>query len=51
MKITKEMVEYWYGQGMTLPKEVIRDIVDIANGDYEVKTLRQDIKETWRSNG
>tara|TARA_R100000655_G_scaffold2758_4_gene10729 strand:+ start:240 stop:398 length:159 start_codon:yes stop_codon:yes gene_type:complete len=47
MKITKEMVEYWYGGTCVVPKDVLRDIVDIANGDYKVETLRNDIKETW----
>jgi|TARA_R100001530_G_scaffold120630_3_gene87934 hypothetical protein len=49
MKITREMLEYWYGSDIVLPKDVIRDIVDIANGDYDVKTLREDIQTTWRS--
>ncbi len=46
MKISKKMVEYWYGETI-LPKEVLQDIVDIANGDYKVKVLKNDIKETW----
>ena len=46
MKISKKMVEYWYGETI-LPKEVLQDIVDIANGDYKVTVLKKDIKETW----
>ena len=46
MKISKKMVEYWYGETI-LPKEVLQDIIDIANGDYKVTTLKNDIKETW----
>ena len=49
MKITKEMLEYWYGE-IVVPKDVLRDLVDIANGDYEVKELRSDIKLTWEEN-
>ena len=49
MRITKEMLEYWYGSEIVLPKDVLRDLVDIANGDYEVKVLRDDIKSTWRA--
>tara|TARA_Y100001938_G_C8008242_1_gene388547 strand:+ start:471 stop:623 length:153 start_codon:yes stop_codon:yes gene_type:complete len=47
MKITKEMVEYWYGD-LILPKEAVKDIVDIANGDYDVITLKTDIRLSWR---
>ena len=36
MKITKKMVEYWYGNYI-LPNDVIKDIVDLANEDYNVK--------------
>jgi hypothetical protein len=46
MKVNKEMVEYWYGETI-LPKDVLQDIIDIANGDYKVETLKSDIKETW----
>jgi hypothetical protein len=49
MKITAEMVEYWYGSNIILPKDVIRDIVDIANKDYDVKTLKMDIQMSWRT--
>ena len=44
MKITKKMVEYWYGNYI-LPNDVIKDIVDLANEDYNVKLLKQDIKK------
>ena len=49
MKVTKEMVEYWYGSDIVLPKDVIKDIVDLANGDYDVETLKIDIQMSWRS--
>tara|TARA_R100001082_G_C4290574_1_gene127997 strand:- start:248 stop:418 length:171 start_codon:yes stop_codon:yes gene_type:complete len=48
MKITEEMVEYWYGSEIILPKDVIRDIVDIANGNYKVKMLKDDITKSWK---
>ncbi len=48
MKVTKEMVEYWYGSDTILPKEVVKNIVDIANGDYDVVTLKTDIKLSWK---
>lgn len=49
MKITREMVKYWYGSLNKIPKEVVKDIVDIANGVYDVNTLRTDISMTWRT--
>ena len=48
LKVTKEMVEYWYGSDTILPKEVVKNIVDIANGDYDVVTLKTDIKLSWK---
>ena len=47
MKINKKMVECWYGERI-LPKEVLEDIISIANGDYKAETLKSDIKETWK---
>ena len=47
MKITIKMLDYWYGSDIALPKEVIRDIIDIANGDYKPELLKSDILVTW----
>ena len=48
MKVNQEMVKYWYG--VVLPKDVIEDITDLANGDYKIQTLRTDILDTWDIN-
>ena len=32
MNITKSMVKYWLGSDGSIPKDVIEDFVDIANG-------------------
>tara|TARA_Y100000593_G_scaffold83824_1_gene158324 strand:+ start:29372 stop:29515 length:144 start_codon:yes stop_codon:yes gene_type:complete len=45
MKVTKKMVKYWYGDDVKLD-EIFADIVEIANGDYDVKMLRDDIIKT-----
>jgi len=50
MKITGKMVSHWYGSQISLHKEVIKDIVDLANGNYDVKTLKSDISSTWGIN-
>ena len=50
MDVNKDMVEYWYGGDIILPKDVINDIVDLANGKYKVKTLTDDILSTWEIN-
>tara|TARA_R110000765_G_scaffold153681_5_gene256613 strand:- start:300 stop:467 length:168 start_codon:yes stop_codon:yes gene_type:complete len=50
MKVNQEMVEYWYGSDIVLPKDVIRDIIDLANGDYKIQTLKTDILNTWDIN-
>ena len=50
MDVNKDMVEYWYGGDIILPKDVINDIVDLANGKYKVKTLKDDILSTWEIN-
>ena len=50
MDVNKDMVEYWYGGDISLPKDVINDIVDLANGKYKVKTLKDDILSTWKIN-
>jgi hypothetical protein len=44
--VTRAMVEYWLGNTY-VDKEIVKDIVDIANGDYKVETLRSDINATW----
>ena len=46
--ITKQMVKYWLGSDGSIPKDVIDDFVDIANGKYKPDMLRQDIEQTWR---
>lgn len=48
MNITKSMVKYWLGSDGSIPKDVIEDFVDIANGKYKPEVLRQDIEQTWR---
>tara|TARA_Y100001963_G_scaffold88862_1_gene122792 strand:- start:649 stop:807 length:159 start_codon:yes stop_codon:yes gene_type:complete len=46
MKITKEMVEEWIGTSNQL-NEAIDIIQEIANGDYSVDSLKQDIEEYY----
>ena len=46
MKITREMLDYWYGS-LVVPKEISRDLIDIANGEYTPKVLKNDIINTW----
>lgn len=46
MKITKEMVEEWIGTSNQL-NEAIDIIQEIANGDYTVGSLKQDIEEYY----
>ena len=50
MKVNQEMVEYWYGSDIVLPKDVIRDRTDLSNGDYKIQPLRADILDTWDIN-
>ena len=54
MKVNSKMVKYWLGAEWRdcggIPKDVIEDFVDIANGKYDPTLLRQDILDTWRLN-
>ena len=48
MKATKEMVDFWIGdQSRQL---TIKDYTDLANGDYPIDMLKNDIIETWNAN-
>ena len=46
MKITKDMVRQWLGTSNQL-NEAIEIISEVANGDYSVKALNQDIDEYY----
>ena len=48
MKVTKKMVDYWIGEQSR--KLTIKDYTDLANGDYSVKMLKEDIITTWNEN-
>ena len=48
IKITKDMVSFWLGSPSR--KIIIKDLTDIANGDYPLKMLQQDIIDTWNIN-
>ena len=41
IKITKDMVSFWLGSPSR--RIIIKDLTDIANGDYPLKMLQQDI--------
>jgi uncharacterized membrane protein HdeD (DUF308 family) len=44
-KITMQMVEYWVGSD-TLRSGIIEILYELANGEYEVEQMIQDIIET-----
>ena len=48
IKITKDMVSFWLGSPSR--RIIIKDLNDIANGDYPLKMLKQDIIDTWNIN-
>ena len=40
--ITREMVEEWVGSD-TLPSQIIEILYELANDEYEVEQMKQDI--------
>ena len=45
-KVTKKMVEYWLGTDNQL-KEAIEVIEELANGQYTIDNLNEDIISTY----
>ena len=45
-RVTKKMVEYWLGTDNQL-KEAIEVIQELANGQYEINDLNNDIISTY----
>jgi len=44
-KITMAMVDYWVGSD-TLRSGIIEILYELANGEYEVEQMKQDIIDT-----
>ena len=44
-KITIQMVEYWVGSD-TMRSGIIEILYELANGEYEVEQMKQDIIDT-----
>ena len=44
-KITMQMVEYWVGSD-TMRSGIIEILYELANGEYEVEQMKQDIIDT-----
>ena len=49
MSLTKKMVEDWLGTSNQL-NEAIEVIYEIANDEYKVESLKQDIAEYYEGN-